>query len=288
MKKMLRNTIQFLSLTILILCFGLATEAQMKSKKTTKKNTKPPTIATTPAPVEDADANQPQKKNSRDDSAPNSDEQRSPQKKNQNENPPANSKPKAESFDYFYEFTNKEFIVSQIVIEHDENGKGKITFLKKSFDEPVSDPIQLSPATLEKIKTLFQSLNFLDSTEEYQSSKYDYKHLGTSKIRLRQNGKNRAVEYNWTENKDAKALADEYRKIGNQYVWQFDMTVARENQPLEAPGLMEVLDSYLKRSEISDPPQMIPLLKDLSNDERIPLIARNRAAKIIKQIEKQK
>jgi uncharacterized protein (UPF0147 family) len=79
---------------------------------------------------------------------------------------------------------------------------------------------------------------------------------------------------------------DEYRRIGQQFVWIFDIGVARENQPLEAPRLMDALDSLIKRNEISDAAQMIPLLKELSNDERIPLIARNHATRIIKEIEK--
>ena len=33
---------------------------------------------------------------------------------------------------------------------------------------------------------------------------------------------------------------------------------------------------------------MLPYLKDLSNDERIPLIARNHVTRIIKDIEKKK
>ena len=81
---------------------------------------------------------------------------------------------------------------------------------------------------------------------------------------------------------------DEYRKISNQYVWQFDLSISRENQPLNAPGLMDELDSYLRRNEISDPTQMLPLLKELSNDERIPLIARNHATKLAEKIEKAK
>ena len=81
---------------------------------------------------------------------------------------------------------------------------------------------------------------------------------------------------------------DEYRKIANQYVWQFDMSVSRENQPLDSPSLMDTLDSYLRRSEISDPRQMLPLLKEISNDERIPLIARNHAAKLVEKIERTK
>ena len=79
---------------------------------------------------------------------------------------------------------------------------------------------------------------------------------------------------------------DEYRRIAQQFVWIFDINVARQNQPLNAPSLIDTLDGYLKRNEISDPPQMIPFLTELSNDERIPLIARNHAAKLIKQIEK--
>jgi len=71
-------------------------------------------------------------------------------------------------------------------------------------------------------------------------------------------------------------------------VWQFDMSISRENQPLNAPSLMDELDSYFRRGEISDPPQMVPLLKELSNDERIPLIARNHAMRLVEKIEKAK
>ena len=271
---------------------SLSVFAQTKSRKTTKKTAKPaPVVKTTPKPeaVETVEANAPQKKNPREESAEILTETKTPQKKNQAEKTNVNSSAKIEpKYNYYYEFTQKEFIVRHIVIEHDENGKGKITFEKKDFDESITDPIQLSPASLEKIKALFQTLNFVESTEAYQSAERDYAHLGTMKIRRKMDGKERAVTFNWTENKDARALADEYRKIAQQYVWQFDMSVARENQPLEAPGLMDALDGYLRRNEISDPPQMVPLLKELSNDERIPLIARNRATKIIKQIEKPK
>ncbi|CAN5710055.1 hypothetical protein BH24ACI2_BH24ACI2_16030 [soil metagenome] len=189
---------------------------------------------------------------------------------------------------YFYEFSQPNFLVSQIFIEHDENGKGKITFLKKDFSEAVSDPIQLSAAILEKLKTLFNTLNFLESVEVYQSAERNYAHLGTMKIKIKKDGRERTSEFNWTENKDAKNLADEYRKISNQYIWMFDIGVARENQPLESPRIMDALDALIKRGEISDTAQMIPFLKELSDDERIPLIARNHATRLIQQIEKVK
>lgn len=188
---------------------------------------------------------------------------------------------------YVYEFDQPEFVVSHVVIEHDEAGNGKISFMKRGLDAPESDPIVLSKATMDKIKAALTALNFLDSTETYQTPR-DYSHMGNTTLTYRKDGRERTVKYNWTDNKDAKVLMDEYRKISNQYVWQFDMLVSRENQPLNAPGLMDVLDSYFRRDEISDPPQMLPLLKELSNDERIPLIARNHATKLAEKIEKER
>ena len=51
---------------------------------------------------------------------------------------------------------------------------------------------------------------------------------------------------------------------------------------------MESIHSYLDRKEISDPAHLVPFLTQLSTDERLPLMARNRATKIIKAIEKPK
>ncbi len=105
---------------------------------------------------------------------------------------------------------------------------------------------------------------------------------------MRKDGRERTAKFNYTVNKDAKILADEYRKIGQQYVWVFDINIARENQPLETPGLMDTLDSLIKRNEISDAMQIVSFLQELSNDERLPLIARNHATRLIKAIEKKK
>jgi len=112
--------------------------------------------------------------------------------------------------------------------------------------------------------------------------------MGNVAITLRNAGRERTAKYNWTSNKDAKFLMDEYRRLANQALWVFDFDLARKNQPLETPKLVESLDSLLKRAEISDPSQLLPFLTAVGNDERVPLIARNRAGKIVKQIEKQK
>ena len=273
MKKLSLAVLFLISISILT----VLSSAQTKKINSRKANPQP-TATFTPkqeenSPREFSEPKTQTKKNERpvDENAKNN------SRSNKTENPPV----------YFYEFSQPDFLVSKIFIEHDENGKGKITFVEQNIEEPVSDPVQLSDATLEKIKTIWNTLNFLDSTEVYQSAERDYGHLGNMKFTMKKDGRARTAGFNWTENKDAKALADEYRKIGNQYVWKFDIGVARENQPLETPRMMDALDSLIKRNEIADPTQMIPFLKELGDDEHIPLIARNHALRLVQQIEKQ-
>lgn len=186
---------------------------------------------------------------------------------------------------YRYVFTRPGFTYSRIEIEHDDDGTGQISFQKSSFDEPIVDPIALSPATVVAIKDALAALNFLDSGEEYQVAR-DFSHMGNVEIKVNRDGRSRSVKYNWTENKHAKFLMDEYRRISNEYTWRFEILLARQNQPLLTPGLVELVESYYKRGELPDPGHLLPFLTELSNDERLPLMARNRTAKLIKEIEK--
>lgn len=187
---------------------------------------------------------------------------------------------------YFYQFEQPNFLVKKIVIEHDETGRGTIAFQKRGSDETITDPLQISSSARDRLKEHLTALNFLNSTEDYQSPRRDYKHLGVSTFRVKISGKQRTSVFNWSDNKEALDLAAEYRRIANQAVWLFDMNLAAENQPLSAPGLMNELDSLIRRNEISDARQILPYLKKLQFDERVPLMARNQAARLSTQIEK--
>ncbi|NNE65191.1 MAG: hypothetical protein HKN33_01385 [Pyrinomonadaceae bacterium] len=186
---------------------------------------------------------------------------------------------------YFYNFTKPEFLVSKVHIEHDEAGIGLIRFEKKKLEEEFTVPIELSEATVELLKEHWENLGFLESKENYQS-KLEYPHLGTMGLMMEKDGAERKVEFNWTDNKDVKALTDEYKKIGYEYVWKFELDVARRNQPLESPRIVKELDILLKRGQISDPPHILPYLNELSGDERMPLIARNHILRLAKSIGK--
>jgi hypothetical protein len=186
---------------------------------------------------------------------------------------------------YTYEFSQPKFYVKHIVVEHDANGRGTVTFARLNEDVSVTEPLQLSPAALARINASWQALQFLDSTSDYQADK-QFPHLGTMRIGMQRGEKKRVAEFNWTNNTAAETLVNEYRKAADQAILIFDISLARQNQPLNAPKLMEGMESLLKRNGLSDPQQLLPLLKELSTDERVPLIARNHALRLIKKIQK--
>jgi hypothetical protein len=193
--------------------------------------------------------------------------------------------PTSDGTQYWYEFSQPKFYVKHIVIKHDSTGRGTITFERLNEDQSIQDPIELSPAALSRIIGLWQQLQFLDSNADYQSSQ-QFPHLGTMRIGMQRGDRKREAEFNWTHNQSAAGLVNEYRKVADQAMFVFDISVARENQPLNAPKLMEGLESLLKRDGLSDPQQLLPLLAEISTDEHVPLIARNHALRIIKQINK--
>jgi len=186
---------------------------------------------------------------------------------------------------YSYEFTKAEFLISHILIEHDAIGRGKITFERKGEEAPIVEPVELSPGALGRIFGLWTELRFLDSTEDYQTAR-SFAHLGTYRLRMDDGQRQRTAEFNWSHNKEAWTLANEYRRVSDQAILVFDIKLAREVQPLNAPQLMNQMETLLIRDGLSDSHQLIPLLTELRTDEHIPLIARNHADRILKKIEK--
>jgi hypothetical protein len=187
---------------------------------------------------------------------------------------------------YSYEFEKSDFLIRRIHIKHDSNGRGEISFERQGDTEPIVEPLELSESSRTRINALWEALYFLDSNASYQSDK-QFPHLGTMRLRMTRGTRARVAEFNWTSNPNAKALTDEYRRTANQAIFVFDITVARQNQPLDSPKILDRLDAYLKRNELTDPQQLIPLLRDLNTDERLPLMARNHAARILKKLEKE-
>lgn len=201
-----------------------------------------------------------------------------PQRREENKKPPDPTR-------YSYEFSQPEFVIRHIVIEHDALGRGKITFERKGEETPIVEPVELSTGALGRIFGLWTDLRFLDSDENYQAAK-NFAHLGTYSLHMDDGQRKRTAEFNWSGNKEAWALVNEYRRVSDQAILIFNIKIAREMQPLNAPQLLNEMESLLTRDGLSDPYQLVPLLTELKTDEHIPLIARNHADRILKKIEK--
>jgi hypothetical protein len=187
---------------------------------------------------------------------------------------------------YTYEFSQPDFFVYFVHIEHDDKGKGTIRFERRSDTEQITDPLEIAPAALERIRAHFDALRFLDSADNYQGEK-TYPSQGKTKLTLKQGGRERTTEFNYSRNQDAQGIAEEYRRVSEQALFVFDVNVALENQPLETPKLINRLESLIERNYLSDTQQLIPLIRELSEDERVPLVGRNQAARILKKLDKQ-
>lgn len=190
-----------------------------------------------------------------------------------------------EAVSYAYEFKQPQMTIHHIRIEHDGAGRGRISFERISDTEPLVEPFVLSASALARIKAHWNALRFLDSTESYQAEK-QFAHLGTLRLWMKQGERERAAEFNWTNNTDASNLVNEYRHAAEQAVLVFEIGVALELQPLELARLMNRFAALLERDYLSDPQQLVPLLRQLQADERVPLVARNHAARLLKKIEK--
>src|SRR5688572_4237884 len=76
----------------------------------------------------------------------------------------ANVEPDTDAVKYSYEFSQPKFVVKHVVLEHDANGRGTVTFERLNEDTPIVEPLELSPAALERIKTRSE-----EHTSELQS-----------------------------------------------------------------------------------------------------------------------
>src|SRR5689334_19960829 len=196
---------------------------------------------------------------------------------------PAKPKEDPNAARYTYEFKQPDFFVYFVHIEHDDTGRGQIRFERRSDTEQITEPFQLSPAALARVRGHFEALNFLDSQANYQGER-TYPSMGQTKLTLKKGGRERTAEFNYSQDKDAQELANEYRKAAEQAELVFELEIARESQPLETPKLINRLDSLIDRDYLSDRQQLVPLIRELTEDERVPLVGRNQAARILKKL----
>jgi hypothetical protein len=187
---------------------------------------------------------------------------------------------------YHYRFENERFTTPLQEIEFDGQGQGTFRFKRKDSDEVVNK-LEVSSSLLSQIQVLFDSLNFLSSSEDYQHKK-DFSHLGTVTISFARGGKERTVKFNYTTNELMSQLREVFQNLTTQETRIFELESVRENDPLSSPAQLRMLESELRSKHIADPQRFVPILQDLKLDESVPLITRNHADRLLQTIKKGK
>ena len=187
---------------------------------------------------------------------------------------------------FHYLFENEKFTTPRIELEFGADGKGEFRFKKKDSEE-IANKLEVTSTVLMQINFLLTELNYLDSSESYQHKK-DFAHLGTITIEVAKDGKQRKVQFNYTDNPAMTKLANIFRNIATQETRVFEIETIRQSDPISTPAQLRYLDSELRSKNIADPERFVALLQDIKLDEGVPLIARNHAERLLKEIRKPK
>ncbi|MEK6285060.1 MAG: hypothetical protein AABO57_04910 [Acidobacteriota bacterium] len=188
---------------------------------------------------------------------------------------------------FSYKFEHPRFDIRVIEIDLDSNGAGELRFTRGTSDEILDCKVKLFPATIARIRNLFEASGLLASVIDYQDKK-DFSHMGWVTLVARQGALERKTRFNFTTNVHMKALQEIFRAIASQEISLFDMENAERYQPLDLPKQIEILERDLKLERIAEPERLLAALNEIAGDDFQPLIARNHAKRIIEAIKKGK
>jgi hypothetical protein len=188
---------------------------------------------------------------------------------------------------FSYKFENARFDIRVIEIDLDSDGAGALRFVRGTSDEILDCKVKLLPATIARIRNLFELSGFLASDASVQDKK-DFSHLGWVTFTTRQGARERKQRFNFTANVHLKELAEIFRGIATQEISLFDIGNAESYQPLDLPRQLETLENDLRLERIAEPARLLAALNEIASDDIQPLIARNHARRIVEAIKKGK
>ncbi|HVG19137.1 MAG TPA: hypothetical protein VNI02_08790 [Blastocatellia bacterium] len=186
-----------------------------------------------------------------------------------------------------YRFENARFYIPLIEVDVASNGSGELRFKRGESDEVIDRKLKLLPATVARMRELYERTRFLTSDDDYQDKK-DFSHLGWKSLYMRQGGRERKVRFNYTPNLEIRELTEIFLAVATQEMHLFDIETSQQYQPLDLPRLLDALENDLKAQRVAEPEQMLPALKEIAGNDTQPLIARNHATRIADGIKKGK
>jgi hypothetical protein len=192
-----------------------------------------------------------------------------------------------ETVRYSYTFENEKFDPKFVEIKLIADGKAVLRYQKRDEPEVEQMDFTVTSQTLNRLKNLFDSVNFLNSQESYQANR-DLANLGRITLQLEQGERHRRTSFNFTNNQMVMQIVTLFRGLETQQRRVTELTNARQFAPLDLPRLLKAVEEDLKRGRIAEPTQLSTLIDEIAKDDTLPLIARNLAQKILKNLAKEK
>ncbi len=183
-----------------------------------------------------------------------------------------------------YTFEHLQLDPMRFELHFDDTGRGTFSFWRKEAEEPIVLPLQLLASTVERVKRDLDALRFLESSEDYRAER-EMPSLGTVILRVRHGDRQRSVRFTLTRHETMRELAQRLRGIAMQEYRVFLISLARQYGPLDLDKQLRGLESELKNGWLGEPEKLLPLLRDLEQDEDLLLMVRHRAEKLARWIE---
>jgi hypothetical protein len=178
-------------------------------------------------------------------------------------------------------YYTKSFPGSQppfVAVSLDKTGAGEYKEAEND-DRPIR--FQLSPSDVSGIFALVEKLGYFNHPLE---SQLKVAFMGTKTFRFVDGATNNEVKFNFSEDPDARELADWFERISESEQQLVSLEVSAKYEKLGVMQSLLQLETFYDRKRLVDPQQYLPLLDRIANNESYLHQARQRAANLAAEI----
>ena len=154
-------------------------------------------------------------------------------------------------------------------------------------DPDGEDPTQFE-VNAQKVSKIFALFKGLSHARTNVASSRKVAFTGDKLLRLEGSGGRRyETSFNYTENKDARALASWFERVGETVRRRLELERVAQFDRLGVNKTLLVFQMAFDKGRIVTPQQFLPVLNKIAGGKKYVSIARSRAASLIERIERQ-
>jgi len=183
---------------------------------------------------------------------------------------------------YLYRFVSDHMLPNEVKVEFDGAGKGTLAF-NAPDGQAIHVPIRLKLSTIANFAPLFDSLDFFNSGQAYQSDR-DTPKAGLVTIGFKRGSQERRVSFNNTDNSIIMEIRDGLHAITRQEYRAYLLDRALRDMPEMLPDALKAVDEAITKHEVPDPARFLPELEDVASRPGMSAESKKHAEELIKLI----